>query len=927
MAPWNRRFHPTTIWLLLFLLFATTSQALEVDLSPPPLYTGDFGDCYAGHSQLAVSRFDLAYDAGNRTFVLHLDGASKAKFESVELRIFINAYGTPRLDMTVDPCGHNITSLCTVKPDVPVSAHAEIPVKNARAIDNLLSGFPYDLPDFEGTAILRIYAKTPNRVEIGCVQAALTNGQSLSHPEIIAPVLGAFTLAALAASFLTAIYGVNTSYMRMHHAHSLSAVLVFQTFQTIFFSGLFSVDWPPLLAAWWSNFAWSAGFIYIAGLVRAINHFTGVTGVVSQIAVTTAKVARRATAEQGLDKDTEVIVYNSTFLAEYYWSGKPVDAGIPLPGTGSGFAATLAAVNIPFADAFLVSLIWLLVAVGLIALAITAFKFLLEGLASAGKIHPERLACFRARWTGYLGHAMLRTLVAAFFMIVTLAMLQFTILDPIGPVAVAIAVFVVAVIGIVFLAAVGCRARTRDGRFHFEVDRLVFYPTKVGKKIPGVGAAWEASLREYAVDVRPLFTVPMYRIRHLNADPDRPSVHLDEPFVKRFGWLTARYRRTRWWFLTYHVTYLLCRAAFLGGGWQSPHTQVYGVLVFDIINFLVAVVLAPYESDRNNAMGVWILGICNIFTSGAATAYLPGSNYDRADAARLAIGIVVIQSLTVLALAILIILSCIATWISLMRNRQELDPDWMEPVRSRYSMAMELKAQDVPFGDETDSAPPTPQFSVGAIQRRPKIEDEDEDATMYQHDLDHGPFHRILISAAHPNNDDDDDDSSSHLAVHPHAPHSNCESRASSTFAHPRLSTGSLPRAARPYRASWSSREFGDSSAAAAAVALSRPSSVVTKRLSGITCVVTDCCDAPPSSTSSSTALVRPLRPQSESTWSLGGGGGNSGTPSASRASSPAPARLSRETVRLSREVVAGEYHGDGRRPPTALPEAPEPLE
>lgn len=819
-----------------------------------------------------------------------------------------------------------------MKPDVAVSAHAEIPVRNARAIENLLSGFPYSLPDFEGTAKLRIYAKKPSYVEIGCVQASLTNGRTLSHPEIIAPVLGAFTLAALAASFLTAIYGVNISYMRMHHAHSLSAVLVFQTLQTVFFSGLFSVDWPPLLAAWWSNFAWSAGFIYIAGLVQAINRFTGVTGVVSQIAGTTAKVARRATAEQGLSKDTEVVVYNSTFLEEYLWSGKPVDAGIPVPGTGSGFAATLAAVNIPFADAFLVSLIWLLVAVGLVALSITAFKFLLEGLASWGKIHPERLEYFRARWTGYLGQAMLRMLVAAFFMIVTLAMLQFTILDPIGPVAVAIAVFVVAIIGIVFLAAIGCRARTRDGRFHFVVDGLAFYPTKIRGKIPGLGAAWQTSLREYAVDVRPVFSIPMFRIRHLNADPNRPTVHLDEPFIKRFGWLTARYRRMRWWFLTYHVTYLSVRAAFLGGGWQSPRGQVYGVLVFDIINFLIAVVLAPYESARNTVMGVWILGICNIFTSGAATAYLPGSNYDRADAARLAIAIVVIQSLTVLALAILIILSCVATWISLMRNRQELDPDWMEPVRSRYFMAMELKAQDVPFRDETDSAPPTPQFSVGAIQRRPKIEDEDEDAAEYQHDLDgHSRFHDIPISS-NPYGDDNDDlnSSSSHLAVQPHAPPrstSNRDSRASGTFSHARLSTGSLPRGARPYRASWSSREFGD---AAAAVALSRPSSVVTKRLSGMTCVVvTDCCDAPPpppSSTSSSTALVQPARPHSESAWSLGGNH-NNGTPSASRASSPAPGRLSRETVRLSREVVAGENHGDGRRPPTALPEAPEPLE
>lgn len=102
MAPWNRL--PPAIALLL-CLFATGSQARRVKYvwfpiyscfytrkgqeltshrrTPPPLFTGNFGDCLAGQSQLDVEKFDVAYDAGNRTLVLHLEGASAVEEESL----------------------------------------------------------------------------------------------------------------------------------------------------------------------------------------------------------------------------------------------------------------------------------------------------------------------------------------------------------------------------------------------------------------------------------------------------------------------------------------------------------------------------------------------------------------------------------------------------------------------------------------------------------------------------------------------------------------------------------------------------------------------------------------------------------------------------------------------------------------------------
>ncbi|AEO54948.1 hypothetical protein MYCTH_2123876 [Thermothelomyces thermophilus ATCC 42464] len=928
MAPWNRIRLP--IWIILFSLFSITSQAREAKAAVPGLYTGNFGNCLAGESVLEVTRFDVAYDAGNRTLVLRLDGTSSVKEESVMLHLSIDGYGANRFVMAVDPCSFNISSLCTLSAKKTFSARTVLPAGAQRVGE--LSDFPFNLPDYEGSAKLQMVAKS-NQEVIGCVQASMTNGRTLSQPEIVAPVLGVFTLVAIVASFMTAAYGVSVPHMRMHHAHSLSVLVTFETLQTVFFTGALSVHWPPILMAWWSNFAWSAGLIYIRGMVRSINKFAGVDDSATRFLGSGESppwLLARSSAVDGASGSTGKgrPAYNSSFLHDYTWSGSLAAPGLPLPGgTWSGFPATLSVLGIPVADAFMIGLIWLLIAIGLVALATGGFKTMLEGLAATGRIKKDRLHFFRSHWTGYLGHAMLRTLVVAFFMLMTLAMMQLTIRMTVGPVAVATVVFIFALIGLIGLIASSCKARTRDGRFQVTSDPVICFRKKTSGKIPGLrfgyGLGRESTIKTHALDVQPVFRIPLFKIRHSNNDPDRPSVHLDERFVKRFGWLTARYRRSRWWFLAYHVGYLFCRAAFLGGGWKTPRVQVCGVLAVDVVNFVVAAILSPFEGARNTVMGVWILGICKIVTGGVAAAMLSNPEIKRSKAAELGIVIIAVQALAVAALLVLIVLSAASSFLSLMRNREEMDPDWLEPVRVAYFTKMERKARDARFVNETEPPPPTPRFSVLSIRRRPKIEDEDEDMNPapYGPEQQHHHHHQQQQEQEQEQEqeqatpDDSSADDSRSRARRSHGSYS----RAGSVS--PRLSTGSLPPAARPYRLSWSSRELGELAAAGAGPS-SRPDSVLTKRLSGVTCVVVTDCDAAPSNAS----WVEPesARPR-DSTCSLG-----TRTPSASRSSSPAIGRSpSPGFGRSSREFVVGgsSAHVDGRRPPTALPEAPEPQE
>ncbi|KAL2149994.1 hypothetical protein VTH82DRAFT_7670 [Thermothelomyces myriococcoides] len=90
MAPWNRI--RLSVPIAILSLFCITSQAHHTN-----------------QDGLEFTRFDVAYDAGNKTLVLFLDGTSSVEDESVTMHLSIDGYGTNRFVMAVDPCSFNMT--------------------------------------------------------------------------------------------------------------------------------------------------------------------------------------------------------------------------------------------------------------------------------------------------------------------------------------------------------------------------------------------------------------------------------------------------------------------------------------------------------------------------------------------------------------------------------------------------------------------------------------------------------------------------------------------------------------------------------------------------------------------------------------------------------------------------------------------------
>ncbi|KAI9814720.1 MAG: hypothetical protein M1826_002166 [Phylliscum demangeonii] len=768
------------------------------DARKPSLFTKDFGDCL-GSSVVNVTRFDAAYYKDNMTVIFHLQGSTNVRNESLMMYIGVFAYGESRFDLTFNPCNANIDSLCPMKRGIPIRANGIIPVAPSD-VSNIPGkrhlAIALTIPDFEGEAILRIFANS-TQSEIGCYSAVVTNGATFSQPKAVGSVLGIFTALALIASFATAVYGDHVPTTRKHYAHSLSVLVVFSVLQHIFFTGALSMNWPSVLPAFWSNYAWAAGMIYTDSMQRSINHFLG-----SNLGNTSFVGA--ASSGAPLNGPQLLFALGSIYpktgpgarppalrarapADDFTWFGQPVRPGMPLPGNFSGFAGTLGAERIPASNAFLTAFLWLLILLVCLAGAIVAFKWLLEGLRRLKLIKPDRLAYFRQRWLAFTAVALLRTWVASFFMIMLLTLFQFCYSTAAGVTAIAALVFCLSLVGTTMVAAYALYYRLRRGRFEIKEAPFPWPSSHAGKGVLSSGRGRKSASEAPRPDPDPTSFrrhIPWRAITYVDRDAGRTPVHDDEDYLVKFGWLTARFRRTRWWFFAVWIGYELIRALFYGAGVGHPVTQVFGLLAVEIIALIAIVKLRPFEGQRLNALMVYVLGFSKVATVALSAAFDARFNLPRIQTTIIGVVIIVIQGLLTIVLLIAIAVSLVSSYMSLTRTHETFKPRRWMPMRERYFRHLDRAAADRP---PTPAEPPKavePGFNVGHVRRQPKIEDEDDE---------------FMAEV--------NDPTASRLSMPPR-PLPHAESSRRPSLADTSIMSTTIPFGARVHRASWSTRDF-----------------------------------------------------------------------------------------------------------------------
>ena len=762
---------------------------LVADDRKPSLYTDKFGDClgssvvnvtrfdaaYYQDNMTVLFHLEGKSNLANESVMSesspHIAFFASIDNDSVYIGVF--AYGESRFNLTFDPCHAQIYrygipmlkcrpsrliafSLCPMNRSVPIEANGVIPVSQSD-----VAGIPaiaLSIPDFEGQAILRIFGNS-TQSEIGCYSAIVTNGGTFSHPAAVGTILGLFTLAAVIASFATTVYGDHIPTMRTHYAHSLSVFVVFAVLQHIYFTGALSMNWPSVAVAWWSNFAWAGGMIYSESMQNSINQLIGSNkGNVSMVGAASSgssadsvgggydlssiysyqRLARDLYKRwAGTVKDVEQLLRQrsleghiakraaSSDSVSSPWFGKPVKPGLPIPGNFSGFAGTLSEQNIPASNAFMTGFLWFFILLTLIAFAIIIFKLTLEGLSKKNLLRTERLAYFRTHWKTYTIQVIQRATFIAFFMMMFLAMFEFTFWGHGGVTAIAALVFIIILVSTIYWAFIACHERLRLGHYEVKSNRFHFEKRRFLGFVPWLGFELD-SRRSQKSDLRPsLCSLPIKSIHYFSHDPQRIGVHQDEEFVKRRGWLTARFRRTRWWFFTAWLLYEFIRACFYAGAAGHPMTQVFGLLVVEIFALITIIAAKPFEGARLNALMVYLLGFSKVATLALSAAFDPRFNLARITTTVVGVVIIVIQGILTIMLMIAIVIGAISSYMSLTRNHEEFKPRSWTPFRERYFAHLEKAAADVPPPPPPPpEKPKEPYFDVKAVRRETKIEDD-----------------------------------------------------------------------------------------------------------------------------------------------------------------------------------------------------------
>ncbi|KAI9737916.1 MAG: hypothetical protein M1834_009286 [Cirrosporium novae-zelandiae] len=773
----------------------------------PALYTGNFGDCM-GDSLLNVTRFDAAYYKDNMTVIFHLMGSTAVKNESLMLYIGVYAYGESRFTLTFNPCNANINSLCPMNASIPIEASGVIPVSQSDVAT--IPSIALSIPDFEGQAVIRVFANS-TETQIGCFSAVITNGASFSHPAAIGSILGVMTVIVLVASFATAIYGDHIPTIRNHYAHSLSVFVVFAIFHHVYYTGALSMNWPSVLAAYWSNFAWAAGMIYSEKMQNSINQLIGSNK--GNLTMVGAAASGSSSSDIGTYSISDIykrsvnifhrdINIHSHFLEMlktrelehriykrdltnstdgYQWYGSPVKPGLPLPGNYSGFPGTLSEEGIPASNAFMTGFLWFLILVVCVAAAVVVFKGILEGMSRLKMIHSHRFDIFRKHWLGYTGEAVLRICFIGFFMMMFLAIFQFAFEGIGAATAIAGIVFIIFLVGMVGVSFYSIYYRIRGG----VPDRLIIERKTKMKVIPWYGFARESEKIDDDGQGPVAGSLPWWRSHKSNTDPEHldseTNIHENEDFQKKFGWLAARFRRTRWWFFAVWIIYEFVRACFHGAAVGHPMVQVFGLLIVEIIAFIAMITLKPFEASRLNALMVYLLGFSKVTTLALAAAFDIQFGLNRITTTVIGVVIIVIQSILVIAMLIAVVAGAISSYMSITKDKETFKPLSWTGMRNKYLAHVEKAARDLPPPPPPiPEEPKEPYFAVSSVKRYPKIEDEDPDNVV---------------------GGDAESDTNAAGSVSFPPPGRTASMRS-------QMSYSSLPYGARPHRASWSSRDF-----------------------------------------------------------------------------------------------------------------------
>ncbi|APA16037.1 hypothetical protein SS1G_10151 [Sclerotinia sclerotiorum 1980 UF-70] len=501
------------------------------------------------NSSFTATLFDVVFTPGNLTFTFDVVGVSSIQ-GNVTFDVEVTAYGYPILNKVIDPCTSGFAGLCPMSTgQIDIQSNIVVPQSTVDSIPSIA----YGVPDLDANVKVIINGTANPDVSLACVEAQLSNGQTVDQKGVgwaTAVIAG----LALVASAVTS--GLGHSNTAAHVA--ANALSLFGYFQAQAMIGLTSVPLPPVVQSWTQNFDWSMGIIEVDFMQSIATWYQKSTGgtpatLLNTLTTTSVQVEKRSMGKRSVEHTIQLLTRAHEVLTKRAdtttTTGSYLVKGIKRVAFRAGIEST---------NLFLTGLAFFCIFIVLTILFVALFKGFCELAVKMKWMKSDKFVDFRNGWFTVLKGIMFRMVLIGYPQMTILCLWEFTQND--SPAEVVLAIF-----------------------FFFGMTGTL---------------AW-AAMKVVRIAKRSV-------LMHKN-----PAyiLYSDPSALNKWGFLYVQFRATAYYFIIPTLIYIVIKGMFIAFGQNSSTVQAIALLLIEAAALIGASVIRPWMDKSTNSFNIAICAI------------------------------------------------------------------------------------------------------------------------------------------------------------------------------------------------------------------------------------------------------------------------------------------------------------------------------
>ncbi|TAQ84701.1 hypothetical protein B7494_g6975 [Chlorociboria aeruginascens] len=532
-------------FVLLTAFFTFLSQTSATRL----IEAKSLNTCQA-NSSFTASLFDVTFTPDNSSIAFDIVFMSTIQ-GNITVDIIATAYGLVITRQTIDPCSQKaLSGLCPMNTgQVPIQSTATIDSDTLKDIP----GIAYTVPDLDATVRVLVNLTSNPDVSVACVEADLSNGETVDQKGIGWSTAVISGLALVASAVTSGLGHSNTA------AHvAANALSLFGYFQAQAIVGLTSVPLPPIVQSWTQNFDWTMGIIEVDFMQSIATWYQKSTGgtpatVLNTLTTTSVTVQKRSLVRRSLNTAARLVSRGAQLARRSSPADSTTGTYVVKGIKRVAFRADMEATNL-----FLTGVIFFCIFIVFTIIFVAVFKAFCELAVKNHWMKTDKFLDFRNGWLTVLKGIMFRMVLIGYPQMTILCLWEFTQVD--SPAEVVLAIF-----------------------FFFGMTATLGWASMKVIRI---------AKRSVAMHKNPAYI--------LYSDPSA---------LNKWGFLYVQYRASAYYFVLPMLVYTLIKGMFIAFGQGNGTVQAIALVIIEAAALIAASVIRPWMDKSTNTFNISICAI------------------------------------------------------------------------------------------------------------------------------------------------------------------------------------------------------------------------------------------------------------------------------------------------------------------------------